>query len=82
MKRTVVDCDRCGIQLKVDIGPLFVETGRSMDPSGNGYETDGENVDLCPQCMFVWVEKTVKSGAADEFLKFVRNPSFKKKEPK
>ena len=39
-------CDVCGAKMSQD-NRLFVATGLSPDPSGNGSETDGRHVDLC-----------------------------------
>jgi len=52
MKIQVTICDGCdrGNNDDVEVNSYRVDTGRSMDPSGNGYNTDWEYVDLCKDC--------------------------------
>ncbi len=46
-------CDRCGAKTE---HRFFVTTGREMDPSGNGYQDEGFNADLCCGCIKAGLE--------------------------
>lgn len=48
MKRVIRDCDVCGGSGALEV---TVCVDRRMSPSGNGYETVMESVDLCPECL-------------------------------
>lgn len=51
-------CDKC--KKPIDLGmTFFVQTGRSMDPSGNGYEAEGENIELCYKCQYIALIKAL-----------------------
>lgn len=51
VRREVCDCDGCEKSEPPGIQRVFVPTGREMDASGNGYDEEGENLDLCPECL-------------------------------
>ena len=65
MERTVVDCDGCGKQNILEHAKLFIITGRSMDPSGNGYEDDGDYVHLCIKCCESRLHTMIKEADYD-----------------
>ena len=74
MKFQVIICDECdrGNNDDVLVGSYRVDTGRSMDPSGNGYNTDWEYVDLCEHCY---------SKVAAEYRKKYGDKSIYKESP-
>ena len=49
MRIQVVECDRCGDRGK-GVLTYLVPVGREPDPSGNGYVTEREGIDLCLRC--------------------------------
>jgi hypothetical protein len=49
--RTVHDCDGCGKRDIISPKKIYFETGSRMDASGNGSESIGEDLDLCPDCL-------------------------------
>jgi hypothetical protein len=63
--RTIVVCDGCGQEDLASHAEVWIRTGRSMDPSGNGYNDDGEMVHLCAGCCG-WVIKSFSKDASDE----------------
>ncbi len=69
MKQTICSCDRCGNETAFD--SIRVVTGRSMDPSGNGYQDDVEMIDLCGMCLWYWTSKYHKI-TPDTFMEFVK----------
>lgn len=71
MTETIHKCDRYGE--KSSEGGLTVVTGRSMDPSGNGYDDDVQYVDLCENCLLSWAKKSIKKIGHEEFLSFVKS---------
>lgn len=52
MKQELYKCDHCGKVIKNGghNTTIDVVTGRSMDASGNGYENDTQEIDLCLVC--------------------------------
>lgn len=72
MKETIHKCDRCGKKISEN-GSIEVVTGRSMDPSGNGYDDDLQYIDLCFSCLQLWAKKSMKKIGHEEFLSFVKS---------
>lgn len=47
-------CDGCGDN---NATAFRINMGKSMDPSGNGYNTDWDYKDFCPACLELFKKK-------------------------
>lgn len=57
MKEIITNCDKCQKSAK----SYMYANGCEMDPSGNGYNTNWEYIDLCSDCALNFMkEKKVK----------------------
>lgn len=62
--RTIVICDGCGKEDPPASAEVWIRTGRTMDPSGNGYQDEGETLHLCAPCC-QWVIRRLLREEAD-----------------
>lgn len=54
-------CDKCNGKLKI-AATAHICVGREPDPSGNGYNADIRDVDLCQNCLDGIIEDIWESG--------------------
>ena len=54
-------CDKCNTKLPI-VASTKILVGREADPSGNGYNNDERDVDLCSACLADLVERAWKQG--------------------
>ncbi len=54
MTKNIIYCDGCKLP---NSSSFKYAVGKSMDASGNGYETDWEYVDLCGNCEIKFYQK-------------------------
>lgn len=62
-------CDKCGGKLAM-AAHTQICVGQEMDPSGNGYNADMRDVDLCANCL-----SDIVSFAWDEGMTFLNLPA-------
>jgi xanthine/CO dehydrogenase XdhC/CoxF family maturation factor len=60
--RTIVVCDGCGQEDLASHAEIWIRTGRTMDPSGNGYNDEGEMVHLCAGCCQRIIKRLIRDA--------------------
>jgi xanthine/CO dehydrogenase XdhC/CoxF family maturation factor len=60
--RTIVVCDGCGQEDLASHAEVWIRTGRTMDPSGDGYNDDGETVYLCTACCQRIIKRLIRDA--------------------
>lgn len=52
-------CDVCSARIPMDTS-IFVAYGTEMDPSGNGYNSVGDEIELCNKCWPLLVKRMLR----------------------
>ena len=75
MKKQIEEtwCDQCNGKLKI-VATAHVCVGREPDPSGNGYNADVRDVDLCQNCLdsiieYLWDKRIMNFNTLPVFAK-------------
>lgn len=70
-ERTVIDCDRCGMQAVACAQRVIVQTGWQAGIDGG--EPQQEAVDLCPSCLGILLQAEVSSVVFEWATKWIED---------